>query len=71
MAEQAHDAIVVRLTYACDECGEEMRAHWGIVLTSNPPVYPHRCTNGHTANLLRSYPTYDFRPAHVTTEDTP
>lgn len=46
-------------TYDCDECGSEMK--WGengvgVELACWPPLYPHRCENGHTVNLPASYP---------------
>lgn len=42
-------------TYDCDECGEKMK-FMGTQLLSYPPMYPHECENGHTANLYDAYP---------------
>ena len=43
--------------YMCDECdGGEMKGD-GIVLTSNPPQYPHTCTDcGARKIFMSSYP---------------
>lgn len=65
MAERAVRAEVVGLRYDCEECGLEVARDGDSVLTSMPLQYPHACPNGHTVNLTRVYPTYDF---HITQE---
>lgn len=39
-----------------------------LVLTTWPPKYPHRCANGHVANLTRTYPGHDVL---ITNEPVP
>lgn len=56
MAETERPAQMVRITYLCDECGEEVARADDYVLTSNPPQYRHICPNGHRVLLNRSYP---------------
>ena len=61
MPEREVAAHVIGKRYNCDECGAEMfrDSASGALLTS-PPRYPHRCSNGHVANLTRTYPGYDI-----------
>ncbi|GAA1138566.1 hypothetical protein [Nocardioides aquiterrae] len=70
MAEREVAAYVIGKRYDCDECGAEM-VRDGVdptVLTTWPPKYPHRCANGHVANLTRSYPGHNVL---ITNEDVP
>ena len=53
--------IPYQVDYACDECGLPMESTIGIVLTSNPPLYPHSCVNGHKKNLRDRYPTIRYK----------
>lgn len=66
MAQRDVKAHVIGRRYDCDHCGEEMVRHGNTVLTSFPEQHPHICPNGHTANLTRSYPSYDVL---ITQED--
>jgi transcription elongation factor Elf1 len=46
MAEIKKEVKTYKTEYVCDECGiGTMESCSGIVLTSNPPRYPHKCTN--------------------------
>lgn len=66
MTETAVPVQTVRVDYLCDECGEPMR-HSGMVLTSNPPQFPHICKNGHDRIFSVCYPTIRYveaRAAH-------
>lgn len=41
----------------CPKCGQGWMRGTGIVLTSNPPQYPHKCTNcGYTQTYGVQYP---------------
>lgn len=51
--------VPVKVTYECDECGEEMTCH--SVLASAPPIYVHGCTNGHAMNSDVQYPRIEHR----------
>jgi hypothetical protein len=55
MAEHKVPVRSYRVYYRCDECDEPMMFD-DFVLTSYPPLYPHKCPNGHTRNLDRAYP---------------
>ena len=45
------------LDYCCDKCFEHKMEFNGLVLTSNPPLYPYTCKNcGYTINLKKRYP---------------
>lgn len=60
MAEIEVPVQVIAHRYACDECGEEMKAT-GMMLASHPPQWSHQCKNGHKINLPKHYPSV----AHV------
>lgn len=56
MPEVEHRAEAVAVSWACD-CGGQMKAT-GIMLTVDPPLYPHKCTLcGAVENLDERYPT--------------
>jgi hypothetical protein len=67
MGEIHVPARLVGQRYLCDQaldpdakllCGLEMGRVKGIRLPVDPPLYPHRCPEGHKKNLSMSYPTY-------------
>lgn len=55
VAERRVQARLIGVRYDCDECGEEVE-FTGTCLPVAPPTYQHRCQNGHTKNLPRTYP---------------
>lgn len=59
MAEERVPVLPVRVTFACDECGGEMKPGKYFQAT-NPPKYPHQCDAGHATTLGRAYPFIDY-----------
>lgn len=48
--------------YICDRDGAEM-LHTGVMLASNPPLYPHKCKEcGNTKNLSEIHPLTRWQP---------
>ncbi len=49
--------------YRCDECGEGFMERTGVVLTSNPPQYPHVCDKCGTEKTFTGihYPCQNYR----------
>ena len=68
VAEREVAAYVIGKRYDCDECGAEMYRDGDYALASWPPKFPHRCGNGHVANLTRTYPGHDVL---ITNEPVP
>jgi hypothetical protein len=63
MAEQQIPQQVVSVTYQCDACGEGNMKPTNMVLTSNPPQYPHVCDKcGATQTFCRTYPYVRYVP---------
>jgi len=57
-----NEVQAVRLTLRCEKCGGEM-VHDGVVLTSSPAQYPHRCTSCKTNTVTISgsyFPRIEF-----------
>jgi len=51
----------------CDKCEDGTMSPTGIMLTSNPPQYPHKCkTCGAVANLQERYPKIVYERADET-----
>ena len=45
--------------YVCDKCNNGYMLPTGVILTSIPPQYPHKCSAcGDVANLRKSYPAF-------------
>ena len=56
MAEIKTEIKTFRIKLACDECDGDM-IYNGIVLTSNPPLFPHVCNKcGVKINSRKKYP---------------
>ena len=51
----------VEVVLFCDECGEKMQ-HTGMILTSEPPWYPHKCPDcGLLKNYRKKYPYVEYK----------
>ena len=51
----------VRVDYKCDKCGAGYMRPTGVLLTSNPPQFPHRCNNCDAhQNFTEKYPTVRY-----------
>jgi len=51
----------VQVSFTCEECPEGYMVPTGRVLTSDPPQYPHKCTQcDNTMVTFRRYPYIDF-----------
>jgi len=63
MPELEYQVEYYGVAYVCDDCGDGYMIREGnIMLTMNPPLFPHRCTTcGATKNLEEGYPTVRFR----------
>jgi rubrerythrin len=62
MAERTTDVKTVRVAYVCDVCMKREMEFAGLVLTSYPPQYPHKCPGcGHVVNLRKQYPVIEYR----------
>ena len=59
MAESKRLVRSYHTRYMCDECGAEMKPT-GVCYDMYPPLYPHKCENGHTANLSDIYPKITY-----------
>ena len=57
MPELSKEVCTYSVSYICDECGKgEMRAT-GVMLTSNPPQFPHKCNSCGVEKVFRAkYP---------------
>ena len=57
MAQEIRKVEVVQVDEKCPTCGTGYMRPTGIVLTSNPPQYPHKCTNcGYEQTYPQKYP---------------
>lgn len=62
MPEKEFEVKTVGIDYVCDVCGVGTMSHTGIVLSSNPPQYPHKCWNcGHEQTYYSRYPRTETR----------
>lgn len=51
----------VQVKYVCDVCGEGEYLPTGIMLTSNPPQFPHECDScGDSQTFTEKYPTVRY-----------
>jgi hypothetical protein len=63
VTEIRRPARVVLVDMACDHCSVGRMRFSGVVLTTNPPQYPHTCTScGTTATYGNTYPHLDYEP---------
>lgn len=59
MAEQRTPANVHTVDMVCDKCKKGFMRPGATVLMSDPPQYPHKCTEcGHQANYGTIYPSH-------------
>lgn len=57
MSERDYDVRPVGVEYVCDECGVGLMMHTNMAIMSNPPQYPHHCSDcGAVKNLEQMYP---------------
>lgn len=55
--EKVANAQLILVEYVCDECQQGLMRPNGVMLMSNPPQYPHQCTNcGSTKVFYNQYP---------------
>jgi hypothetical protein len=65
MATTERKVHPVSVDYICDVCGKGYMRYSGVMLTVNPPLYPHKCDKcGQGMNLSEVYP-------HITYKDKP
>lgn len=58
--EIRNDVKVIQVDYTCPHCGGKMRPT-GEVLTSNPPIYPHKCEDcKYEKQFKKTYPYLDY-----------
>ncbi len=61
MSEHSYSVRVIRTDYICDECKVGKMGPAGLMLTSNPPWYVHKCPNcNKEINLRNSYPVISY-----------
>lgn len=61
MPENRNKVAVYNIEYICDKCGVGNMIFKNIVLTSNPPKYPHKCIHcGNEQILLKQYPALEY-----------
>lgn len=54
---------VVQTDYHCDECADGYLRPTGVMLASNPPQYPHKCTCCDATKTFRErYPIISYTP---------
>lgn len=66
-AEAMH---AVQVDYRCDWCRKGHMRPTGVMLTVNPPLFPHRCDNDQclkVENLDRTYPLIEHRKKRIWT----
>lgn len=52
----------ILVQYHCDDCQEYEMVPTGIILTVNPPLYPHKCPGcGATRNFKEKYPKVEYK----------
>jgi len=61
MSERRFEVTPVGVDYICDTCEKGLMNPTGVMLTSDPPKWPHRCSNcGHEVILDEKFPTIRF-----------
>ena len=63
MSEKDFEVKTLKVHYICDECGKGELLPTGTCFPTNPPMYPHLCSNtscnsGRTFNI--QYPTIKY-----------
>jgi hypothetical protein len=63
MAERTSEVRTFLIERECDICGKgDLKPAGDIVLTSHPPLFPHRCEScGASANFPEKYPRIFYR----------
>ena len=60
--EKRSEVKTVKVELVCGSCNEGTMERDGVVLMSNPPHYPHRCTECgaeiHVTNIIYPYMEY-------------
>lgn len=66
MAEVKNKVQTYIINYVCDECYDgNMERDGNIVLTSNPPLFPHKCNRcGYKMNFIDTYPKFVYEYEH-------
>ena len=61
--EQKVECTLFIVEYLCPNCKIGKLTHSGMVLTSNPPQYPHNCSNcNYTETFTKIYPSISYEP---------
>lgn len=62
--EEIKKVEIVQVDYKCPKCEEGYLRPTGTCFTTNPPMYPHRCTHCNYAETFtgKTYPYIDHRP---------
>lgn len=62
--ETRKEVKIIEIDYRCPKCEKGYLRNDGFVLTSNPPIYPHRCNNPqcdyHKNFSDIAYPYYEY-----------
>lgn len=62
MSETKAVVQTVLVQYRCNECDNGTMKPSGIILTSNPPQYPHECNSCfHKQTFLIKYPYTEYK----------
>lgn len=64
--EERTPVRMIQVDYKCPECKTGYLRHTGMVLTSDPPQFPHKCNNPNChyreTFMNKSYPYIDYEP---------
>jgi DNA-directed RNA polymerase subunit RPC12/RpoP len=53
----------IQVDYICDACGQGHYRSTGVSLMSNPPQYPHKCTNCDSTQVFTErFPVLRYAP---------
>jgi hypothetical protein len=62
MAKTEKKVYSVNIDYGCDKCGEGFMRYTGVMLSSYPPLYQHRCNKcGYGTDYRETYPHIEHR----------
>lgn len=62
MTEKSKPMVAHQVDYVCDSCNEGLMRSTGMVLTSMPAQYPHRCDACDSpSTFLKQYPCIEWR----------
>ena len=61
--EEIKEVIAVQVDFRCPKCKKGCLRPTGQCFTTNPPIYPHKCTNcEYTENIRgKTYPYIDYK----------